>query len=61
MLKGLLKALGLDPNDRIVGRYSGKADEITELGPEVQKLSDEELAGSAAFYRDRVEGGETLD
>ncbi|MDR1020820.1 MAG: preprotein translocase subunit SecA [Synergistaceae bacterium] len=34
---------------------------MTELGPEVQKLSDEELAGSAAFYRDRVEGGETLD
>ena len=61
MFKGLLKALGLDPNDRIIARYSDKADEITALGPEVQKLPDEELAGSTALYRERLENGQTLD
>ncbi|MDR1516078.1 MAG: preprotein translocase subunit SecA [Synergistaceae bacterium] len=61
MLKGLLKVLGLDPNDRIIARYSDKANEVTALGPEIERLSNEELAASAAFYRDRIENGETLD
>jgi preprotein translocase subunit SecA len=61
MLKGLLKALGLDPNDKIIARYRDKADEITALGPEIEKLTNEELAASATFYRDRIASGETLD
>ena len=43
MLKSVLKALGLDPNDRAVARYREQAVRIRELESEVSALSDEEL------------------
>ena len=61
MLKSVLKALGLDPNDRLVARYREKAVAIGELAEEVAKLSNQELAESATYFRERLEQGETLD
>ena len=61
MLKGILKALGLDPNDRTVARYRDKAEEIALLEKDVQALSDEEMKNSASFFRERLAQGETLD
>ena len=61
MIKGLLKALGLDPNDRIIARYSDKADEINALGEDAECLSDDELKASRDFFRGCLNEGETLD
>ena len=61
MLKSVLKALGLDPNDRTVARYREQAVRIRELESEVSALTDEELAGSTVFFRGRLEQGESLD
>jgi preprotein translocase subunit SecA len=61
MFKGLLRALGLDPNDRIIARYSDKADEITALGQGAEKLSDNDLIASKGFFQERLHDGETLD
>ncbi len=36
-------------------------DRINQFEAEIQKLSDEELKGSAAMFRQRLEAGETLD
>ncbi|MDR3165337.1 MAG: preprotein translocase subunit SecA, partial [Synergistaceae bacterium] len=61
MFKGILKALGLDPNDRLMARYRDAAFEIGNLEQDVRQISDEELTRSAAFFRGRLEEGETLD
>ncbi|MDR3322308.1 MAG: preprotein translocase subunit SecA [Synergistaceae bacterium] len=61
MLKGLIKALGFDPNDRIIARYRERAEEIGLFTNDVGKLSDEELERSAVFFRARLDEGESLD
>ena len=61
MLKSVLKALGLDPNDRAVARYREQAVRIRELESEVSALSDEELEQSTVLFRGRLEQGESLD
>ncbi|MDR1133749.1 MAG: preprotein translocase subunit SecA [Synergistaceae bacterium] len=61
MLKGILKALGLDPNDRLMARYSDAAFEIGRLEENTKQISDGELANSAALFRERLEKGEALD
>ncbi|MDO5116470.1 MAG: preprotein translocase subunit SecA [Synergistaceae bacterium] len=60
-LNGVVKALGFDPNDRAIAKYEKKAELIEGREAEIEKLSDEELARSAAFYRERLEKGESLD
>ncbi|MDR1472678.1 MAG: preprotein translocase subunit SecA [Synergistaceae bacterium] len=61
MFKGVLKALGLDPNDRIVSRYRNTASDIGLLEKEVQRLSDEELKKSSDLFNGRLAEGESLD
>ncbi|MDR1943363.1 MAG: preprotein translocase subunit SecA, partial [Synergistaceae bacterium] len=61
MFKGLLKALGLDPNDRMIARYRDRVSGISVLRDKVKALSDDELRESAVFFRGRLEEGETLD
>ncbi|MDR1915485.1 MAG: preprotein translocase subunit SecA [Synergistaceae bacterium] len=61
MFKGVLKALGLDPNHRIVARYRNTASAIGLLDKDIQRLSDEELRKSVDFFRDRLSNGESLD
>ncbi len=42
-------------------KYQDKVDAINALEPEMQSLSDEELSGLTAKFRERYEAGETLD
>jgi len=57
----MLKALGLDPNDRIISKYKDKAEEIGYLEKEAEALSAEDLRNSAEFFRARLADGEVLD
>ncbi len=60
-LSGVIKALGLDPNDRAIARYEKTAEIIDSYGPDVEKLSDGELAASAGIFGARLENGESLE
>ena len=46
---------------RRVKRLAGQAAFITSLEPDFQKLSDDELRGKTAEFRQRLENGETLE
>jgi len=48
-------------NQRLVRRYSKDVRLIGELEPQMQALSDEELAGKTSEFRDRAANGESLD
>jgi preprotein translocase subunit SecA len=61
MLKGLKRALGLDPNDRALKKYRETVQVINSLEEEVSQLSDEELASTMISFRERLSKGETLD
>lgn len=61
MLKGVLRVLGLDPNDRLIDRYRSVASDIEVLEKTVQGMSDEELEGSGKFFAARLSDGESLD
>ena len=57
MLKNLLG----DPNARKLKRYRNDIVEINLLEEEVQALSDEQLTGKTAEFKQRLEKGESLD
>ncbi|MCD6363714.1 MAG: preprotein translocase subunit SecA [Synergistetes bacterium] len=61
VLSALKKALGLDPNERELKRLSKIVARINELEPEIQRLSDEDLARKTIEFKERLERGETLD
>jgi preprotein translocase subunit SecA len=61
LFSGVIKALGLDPNDRAIARYEEKALIIDSFEPQIKDLTDEELTQSASFFKARLENGETLD
>ncbi len=60
MLKWVGKVLG-DSNEREVRRLRPLVDQINQMEPEMQALSDEELGGKTAEFRARLRQGETLD
>lgn len=57
MLKNLLG----DPNARKLKRYKPDVVEINLLEEEIQPLSDDELTGKTADFKQRLENGESLD
>jgi preprotein translocase subunit SecA len=57
MLKNLLG----DPNARKLRRYKNDIVDINLLEEEIQPLSDEQLTGKTAEFRQRLEKGESLD
>ncbi|MEM9449198.1 MAG: preprotein translocase subunit SecA [Cyanobacteria bacterium P01_E01_bin.6] len=57
----MLKKLFGDPNARKLKRYQPDVVEINLLEEEIQPLSDDELAGKTAEFRQRLEKGESLD
>ena len=61
VFSGVIKALGLDPNDRAIAKYEEKTTVIDSYEESLKKLTDEELAQSATLFRGRLENGETLD
>ncbi|MCS6782925.1 MAG: preprotein translocase subunit SecA [Gloeomargarita sp. SKYBB_i_bin120] len=57
----MLKLLFGDPNQRRINQYKPIVTEINLLEPEMEKLSDEQLRGKTAEFRQRLERGETLE
>jgi preprotein translocase subunit SecA len=55
------KALFGSRNDRLIKAYRDSVAEITRLEPEFQALSDEQLLGKTAEFRERLKNGETID
>lgn len=51
----------VDPNAREIARYRRRAAEITALEPQMQALSDEELAAKTVEFRQRLARGEDLE
>ena len=61
MLGALARSLFGTANDRIVKGFDKTVDKINALEPELEKLSDEQLRGRTAEFRERLAKGETLD
>jgi preprotein translocase subunit SecA len=57
----LFSWLGSDPNQRLLGKFQPTVDEINELEPEFEKMSDSELRETTVEFRERLEEGESLD
>ncbi len=57
----LLKALFGSSNDRFIKSLQPLVAKINSLEPQLQRLSDDELAGRTQWLRERHAGGETLD
>ncbi|GET42435.1 preprotein translocase subunit SecA [Microseira wollei] len=57
----MLKTLLGDPNARKLKKYQPLVTEINLLEDELQQLSDRELTGKTAEYKQRLEKGETID
>ncbi|WP_448598377.1 preprotein translocase subunit SecA [Thermoleptolyngbya sp.] len=57
----MLKALLGDPNARKLKKYQPDLAEIKLLEPEMEVLSDDELRGKTAEFKQRIEKGESLD
>lgn len=58
---GLVKKIFGDTNERDVKRLMKTVDIINKLEPDFVALSDEQLQGKTAEFRERIEKGETLD
>ncbi|MFD1736750.1 preprotein translocase subunit SecA [Bacillus salitolerans] len=57
---GMLKKV-FDSNQRQINKYQKIADQVEALGPNYEKLSDEELRLKTAEFKARLEKGETVD
>jgi len=57
----MLKKLFGDPNTRKLKRYQPDVAAVNLLEEDIQPLSDAELAGKTAEFRQRIKDGETLD
>lgn len=61
VLGAIKRVLGLDPNEREIKRLSKIVARINELEPQVQSLSDEDLARKTMEFKERLARGATLD
>ncbi|GMA51315.1 hypothetical protein GCM10025857_26720 [Alicyclobacillus contaminans] len=57
---GLLKQM-FDRNEREVARLRRMVNRINALEPDMEKLSDEQLAAKTVEFRERLANGEKLD
>ncbi|HEX2795272.1 MAG TPA: preprotein translocase subunit SecA, partial [Croceicoccus sp.] len=61
MFGSIAKSLFGSSNDRYVKSMGKIVDRINSLEPHYEAMSDEELKGQTALFRQRLEAGETLD
>ena len=61
MVTGLLKKIFGSRNERLLRQYSSTVRTINSLEASISKLSDDELRGKTAEFKQRYAGGETLD
>ena len=57
----MLKTILGDPNKRKIKKYQPDIVEINLLEEEIQPLSDQELQGKTAEFKQRIDKGESLD
>src|SRR5215212_5297939 len=61
MIAGLAKSIFGSANDRYVRGLGKSVESINALEPSIQALSDDELRGQTALFRERLTNGEKLD
>ncbi len=61
MIGSLVKKIVGSKNERVLRGFGPTVGSINQLEPGVRDLSDEELRGRTALFRERLSGGETLD
>ncbi|MBP1721571.1 MAG: preprotein translocase, SecA subunit, partial [Deltaproteobacteria bacterium] len=61
MIGSLVKKIVGSKNERVLRGFGPSVGSINQLEPGVRALSDEELRGRTALFRERLSGGETLD
>ena len=61
MIVGVLRKIFGSANERELKRLAPIVDEINSFEPEIRKLSDDQLSGKTAEFRQRLEKGEELD
>ncbi len=61
MVVGVLKKIFGSQNERVLKRIAPIVDEINGFESEIRKLSDDQLRGKTAEFRQRLENGEELD
>ena len=61
MFNKFMKTVFGDPMERALAPYREAAEKVNALEPEMEKLSDSELAAKTDEFKQRLENGETLD
>ncbi|MBZ0292196.1 MAG: preprotein translocase subunit SecA, partial [Anaerolineae bacterium] len=61
MLRNLVKIVVGDPVERALSKYRTRVDEINDLEPVMQALSDDELRAKTAAFKQRLADGAKLD
>lgn len=61
MLSTLFKKIFGSRNERLIKQYSQVVRQINALEPTIQALSDEQLRGKTEEFKQRYQGGESLD
>ncbi len=61
MIGSLVKKIVGSKNERVLRGFGPLVGRINELEPEVRAVSDQELRGRTALFRERLNGGEALD
>lgn len=61
MIGGFAKSFFGSSNDRYVKTIMKVVDQINAFEPEIEPLTDDELAAKTPYFRERVANGETLD
>jgi len=61
MFGAIAKALFGSENDRVLKQMQKRVEAINALEPQLENLSDEELAGRTRWFKERLGGGEDLD
>ena len=61
MLGGFAKAIFGSSNDRYVRSLRKTVDKVNALEPSIQAMSDDELKGQTARFKERLAAGEDLD
>src|SRR5690625_1867278 len=58
---GIVKKIFGDRNEKELRKYSKRVDQINELEPEFERLSDSDLGAKTVEFKERLKNGETLD
>ncbi len=61
MFKKIIRAVGGDPQKKQIEAYKSLVEEINDLEPRFEAVSDDELAEQTRRFRMRLAAGETLD